>query len=125
MSYFCPQCATGSVEVVCSLELPPDSWWDEIALQAIACARCDFRGLAVYEESRRGALDSEVVNHRGHWVAPETLSAFIEGVAVCPAPGDRACGCVNHEKWGRSDASGRWLGVPESTGEFPLRRAYP
>ena len=123
MLYVCPECDLGAMEVVGSLELPPDNWWDEIALQALACQRCGFRGLAVYEESRRGALGSEAVNHRGHRVAAETVTAFVEGVVQCPAPRDRACACVTHEEWGSSDPSGRWVGVPGSTGTFPLRLA--
>jgi hypothetical protein len=108
------------MEVVGSLELPADSWWDEITLQALACTRCAFRGLAVYEESRRGALDSEAVNHRGHRVKGDAVTALLAGIAACPAPRDSSCRCAAHAKWGRADTFGQWLGVPDSIADFPL-----
>jgi hypothetical protein len=123
MPFLCPDCAAGSLEIVGALELPPDRWWDERALQALACARCGFRGLAVYEESRRGALDSEAVEHGGLRVGAETVVALLGGLAACPAPGNAACRCAAHERWGRAAPSGEWVGVAGVAGGFPLRPA--
>ena len=55
MSFACPECLTKSLKITAKLELPPDSRSDEITVQVVACSRCGFAGVAVYEESRRGA----------------------------------------------------------------------
>lgn len=120
MSFICPDCSGKRLRIASSLELPPDSWWDEITLQVVECPQCGFRGAAVYEESRRGALDSEAWNHGGLRVAEALMRTLIDDIAGCPAPRDSDCRCAGHLRWGRTDASGRWLGVPESAGGFPL-----
>lgn len=123
MSFICPDCAGKRLRIASSLELPPDSRWDEITLQVVECPECGFRGAAVYEESRRGALDSEVWNHRGHRLAAAPLQTLIEDVAACPEPGNSACPCATHQKWGRTDATGQWPGLPQTAGDFPLTLA--
>ena len=123
MSFICPECAGRLLRIVSSLELPPDGWWDEITLQVVECPECGFRGAAVYEESRRGALDSEVWNHRGLRLAEAPLRALIEDVAGCPEPGNADCRCATHQKWSRIGPTGRWIEVPESAGGFPLTPA--
>lgn len=111
------------MQIVSSLEVPPDRWWDEITLQVVECPDCGFRGAGVYEESRRGALDSEAWNHRGHRLAAAPLQALIDGIAACPAPRNSGCRCAAHHRWGRADAKGQWRGLPESEGGFPLTPA--
>jgi hypothetical protein len=123
MPFICPQCSGSRLRIISSLELPPDSWWDEITLQVVECPDCGSGGAAVYEESRRGALDSEVWNHRGVKVAEEQLRTLTDDIAACPTPRNSGCRCATHQKWGRTDAAGRWLGVPESAGGFPLTPA--
>ena len=123
MSFICPECSGGRMRIAASLELPPDRWWDEITLQVVECPDCGFRGAAVYEESRRGALDSEAWNHRGLRLDEATLRTLIQDVAACPEPRNAACRCAAHQRWGRTDAAGRWAGVPESAGGFPLTPA--
>lgn len=123
MSFICPDCSGRRLRIASSLELPPDGWWDEIALQVVQCPECGFRGAAVYEESRRGALDSEAWNHRGLRLAEGPLRTLIEDVAACPEPTSPGCRCATHQRWGRTDAAGRWPGVPESAGGFPLTPA--
>jgi hypothetical protein len=60
MSFVGPECHANSLAITQSIELPPDGRSDEISLQIVACQACGFAGTAVYEESRRGALDSEI-----------------------------------------------------------------
>ena len=122
MPFDCPKCgAPGTLAITSAIELPPDSRSDEIALQLVACARCGFRAAAVYEESRRGSLDSEAVDHAGYRVPAETLSLIAAQVAACPDPGNHACDCASHRRLGRADDSGRWCGLPETAGRFPMR----
>lgn len=123
MSFICPDCSGSCLRIVSSLDLPADGWWDEITLQVVECPDCGFQGAAVYEESRRGALDSEAWNHRGLRLAEAQLRTLIDDIAACPDPRNPDCRCAAHQKWGRTDAAGRWLGVPESAGGFPLTPA--
>lgn len=123
MPFICPDCSGRCLRIASSLEMPPDRWWDEITLQVIECPECGFRGAAVYEESRRGALDSEAWNHRGHRLAAAPLQALIDDVAACPEPGNSDCRCAGHQKWGRTDETGQWLGLPEREDGFPLTSA--
>lgn len=120
MSFICPDCSGRRLRIASSLELPPDRWWDEIALQVVECPDCGFRGAAVFEESRRGALDSEASNHRGHRLPPALLQSLVQGIAACPEPRNPDCRCAAHLEWGRIDAAGQWRGLPESEGTFPL-----
>jgi hypothetical protein len=121
MPFACPNCGTpSSLRITSSIELPPDSRSDEIALQIVACARCGFRGAAVYEESRRGSLDSEAVDHRGYRVPAESLNSLIAQIGACPDPANRGCGCESHRTLGRTDDAGRWSGMPETAGSFRM-----
>ena len=63
MGFVCPRCGKpGTLGITHAIELPatlsPGS--DELALQLLACAACGLHAVAVYEESRRGALDREI-----------------------------------------------------------------
>lgn len=108
MAFRCPACSASSLRITLRLELPPDSRWDEIALQMIACDPCGFAGLAVYQESRRGALDSEIVHHDGYRVSAADLARLELEIESCPAPDSASCDCRAHRTLGRCDASGRW-----------------
>jgi hypothetical protein len=123
MSFICPGRRGNRLRIASSLELPPDRWWDEITLQVVECPECGFRGATVYEESRRGALDSEAWNHRGLRLAEVPLQSLIRDVAACPEPRNSACRCTTHQEWARTDAAGKWLGLPECEGGFPLTPA--
>jgi hypothetical protein len=63
--------------------LPADDQWDEIAVQDLRCSSmgCGFRGIAVYEESRRGALDSECVVHTGYGMSSSNIVPDMKAVA--------------------------------------------
>lgn len=108
MSLICPACTSRTLEIESFLELPPDSRSDEITVQIIGCQRCGFAGVAVYEESRRGGLGQESVDHAGYQVDEDDLAALREKLASCPAPADPHCTCVVHREVGRQDATGRW-----------------
>jgi len=121
----CPECLTpGSLNITLSLELPPDSRSDEITLQVVECSHCEFRGVAIYEESRRGALDSESWQHDGYRVALGDLQALIHTMRQCPEPSKPGCPCPAHQHLGRHGATGRWAGLSDTElhGMFPMQR---
>lgn len=96
MALVCPGCGRPSLRVRKRLELGPNAKWDENALQLVGCSVCSFRGVACYQESRRGALDDEVVHHHG-WIVPQDeYRRLTQLMARCPKPGDRRCGCEAH-----------------------------
>ena len=80
MALQCPDCTLYTLQTAISIELPPDSRSDEIALQVVRCSQCGFSGLAVYEESRRGALDDESVDHRAYRVSAEAVAAVEKAI---------------------------------------------
>jgi hypothetical protein len=121
MPFACPDCGDpAALQITSSIELPADSRSDEIALQVVECARCGFRAAAVYEESRRGSLDSEAVDHAGYRLPGATLDSLVAQIGACPEPGNAGCGCDSHRRLGRTDDSGRWCGVDDATGSFPM-----
>ena len=92
MSFRCPECAApNSLNIARSIELPPDSRSDEIALQIVECAGCGFAGIAVYQESRRGGLDDESVDHTGYVIGEDDLKALRRTLARCTDPKNRHC----------------------------------
>jgi hypothetical protein len=121
MPFLCAECGNPTLAITSAIELPADRRSDEIALQLVACARCGFRAVAVYEESRRGSFDSEAVDHAGYRVTAETLDSIAAQIAACPDPRKTACDCASHRRLGRADDSGRWCGLPETAGWFPMR----
>lgn len=111
MSFNCPKCqSVATLKINQSIELPPDSRSDEIALQLVVCSResCGFRGVAIYEESRRGALDSEHWDHTGYRVSVEVFEKLGSTIARCPDPSRANCQCDSHQKLGGVSLSGRW-----------------
>lgn len=57
-------------------------------LQVLECAGCGFHALAVYRESRHGALDSEAWRHEGYRVSG-------------------GCQCSTHRRLGQQTGSSR------------------
>jgi hypothetical protein len=109
MSFLCPECSTPkSLRITFKLELLSDSRSDEIALQIVECSHCGFAGIAVYEESRRGALDSESFDHTGYRVSADDLKILEETIKQCPEPANRRCECSTHRTLGRKNTLGRW-----------------
>jgi hypothetical protein len=101
----------GALEIIASIQFPPDSRSDDIYLQVVVCGRCGFRGLAVYEESRRGAMDSESWDHTGYRLEPAGLESIVQAIESCPEPNNQACTCSAHRDLGERDAAGRWKGI--------------
>lgn len=86
------------MEITFSLELPPGDSNDEITLQTVKCPACDFRGAAVYRESRRGSLSSESWHHEGYHISDDGLEDLYRALLLCPTPADRNCPCVTHRR---------------------------
>ncbi len=124
MAFLCPDCQRYALNIVATLELPADSRSDEITLQVVTCAQCAFEGLAVYEESRRGALDDDSFNHCGYRVPQDELRAIQRAIKRCPSKKNSHCGCETHRTLGSKSASGRWNGLKDiELGEsFVMRR---
>ena len=88
MPFTCPECSRPDcLMVTAMIELPPDEWSDEIEVEIVECSGCRFRGVAVDEESRRGALDSECTRHVGYRVTEEEF----EIVERCDQTLPRSC----------------------------------
>jgi len=114
MPFQCPSCEQrGGLRIAQAIELPPDSRSDEIALQIVCCDRCDFAGIAVYQESRRGTLDSESFDHTGYRVSVAALKQVRATISRCSKPRDPRCTCAAHRALGSRDRSGRWNGLAE------------
>jgi hypothetical protein len=109
MSFQCPDCKNRkTLQIIERIELPPDSRSDEITLQIVRCQRCQFEAVAIYEESRRGALDSESFDHYGYTIGQDELKALKGLIRRCSDPKNRRCRCESHSALKRKDASGRW-----------------
>ena len=110
MSFLCPECSNKkSLQITSSIELSSDMRSDEIALQVVKCRDCGYEGLAVYEESSRGALDSESVDHYGYYIDQKVLRSTRSLMKRCPKPKDARCTCKSHQKLNQQDPSGRWI----------------
>lgn len=106
MPFICPECSSQSLRITAKIELPPDSRSDEITLQIVRCSRCRFAGIAIYEESRRGATES--FHHTGYHLQADDLKALSSIIKQCPKPGNARCTCSAHRKLRSKNASGRW-----------------
>jgi hypothetical protein len=62
------------MKISSKIKLPPDNRSDEIAVQILTCSKCNFQGIAVYEESRRGSFDYDSFSHQGYFVASDLLN---------------------------------------------------
>lgn len=114
MPFYCPQCKNpGSLEISLSLELPADSRSDEITLQIVACSSCNFRGLAVYEESRRGVMDQDEFEHTGYYTVATGQAELFELMSSCPEPWNVHCQCQAHRTLGSHGPTGRWQGLQQ------------
>ena len=123
MSFYCPDCQRPTLEIGLRMELPSDSRSDEIAVQIVTCSACGFAGVGVYEESRRGALDSESWDHTVYRMPPAALEQLRQALRRCPDPANPRCPCESHQRLGRRNETGRWVG-PEGLGpSFALVRA--
>lgn len=106
MPFICPDCTTATLAITASIALPPDARSDEIDLQIVTCATCDFRAMAIYEASRRGA--EELWHHEGYRVQPAQQDRFQRRIGLCPEPANPYCPCAVHRELGVQDSQGRW-----------------
>jgi hypothetical protein len=96
------------MSISASIELPSDSRSDEITVQILKCPKCGFAGLGIYEETRRGRLDSEIVHHRGYYSNDSTLVSIEKMINQCPKPKKSNCKCRSHLSFCSVDEIGRW-----------------
>lgn len=96
--FVCPQCGAPSLKVVKSMDLPSDGRSDDVILQVTQCSSCSFRGLALYEESRRGGMGDETWEHSGFWASDEAVSEVEDLFSQCSSPRDKRCSCDSHKK---------------------------
>ena len=110
MGFQCPKCeAQKRLNIVSRLEMPPDARSDEISLQIVKCNRCKFESVAIYEESHRGALDSDVFDHYGYTIDQKELKELKALIRQCSEPKNRRCSCDSHRALRRKDSYGRWI----------------
>jgi hypothetical protein len=124
-TFECPECKTGGLSISLSIILPPDSRSDDIILQTVRCRRCNFRGVAIYEESRRGGFDSESWDHRGYRLDREALRDLERQIKACPDKKNKRCRCRSHRALSKMNEYGRWLPPFETDWQlsFHMRRA--
>ena len=101
----CPACQGYSLKIERSMELPPSDV-DETSVQTVKCETCGFRGIAVYEESRRGSMSSDSFRHLGYEVSDEDLQFVENGFRLCPYPQNKDCRCETHLSWAKL----AWIG---------------
>ena len=122
MAFSCPNCGSPrSLTIEVSIALPPDNRSDDIMLQTVRCNACRFRGAAVYEESRRGSMDSESWDHRGYIVDESDLNWLANTINRCPSRKNTKCRCPAHKELGRKDETERWL-MPDN---FSWKKSFP
>lgn len=107
----CPYCSQVSLEISAVLSLPDDSRSDEICFQLFQCTGCGRKAAGAYEESRRGSLDSECVDHYAYQIAESDWERALHLIKLCPDPRQEDCGCCAHRQLGRKNEMGRWLGL--------------
>lgn len=118
-AFICPHCQKPTLEIRAGADLPPDSRDDEIILQSIHCTSCQAAGLAIYQESRRGAEDSEHWSHTGHWLAPEIAQNWHEFLESCALNPDHQ---IQLQTWYHSDFQNSPYAFNQQVG-FPLESA--
>ena len=122
MAFLCPQCDNPSLEIAHALDLPPDARSDEITVQVLRCTNCVFDALAVYEESRRGALDRDCFDHTGYRATPARVRELATQIAACPDPRNPKCPCPSHAALNRV-SNHRWQGLDGTQEPFSLQIA--
>jgi hypothetical protein len=108
MGLICPACSLDSLTITSKIELPPNERSDEVTLQLIECKKCGFQGVAVYEESRRGKIDSDTFSHRGYTVSSELLNKIKEMINHCPDQNNARCRCKTHRHFIDLYRAGNW-----------------
>lgn len=100
MDFKCPSCEGNSLKIDMSLELAAGDV-DETSVQTVKCETCQFRGIAVYRESRRGSFDSDSFWHVGFEVSDGDLEFVLSGLRLCPDRANKHCQCQTHLAWAK------------------------
>lgn len=79
-NFLCPECNEKFLKITHSLSLGPDYRSDERLLQIIKCTECNFEGIAIFEESRRGSLDGESWSHTGYKSSDGILQKVLQTI---------------------------------------------
>lgn len=111
MAFECPSCKANALDITLSLEFPSDAQSDEITLQIVTCVNCQFQGVAVYQESRRGSLASESWHHDGYQISKSAIEDLSKVMELCPSPGDSECSCPSHRSLGKVNKQQYWDGL--------------
>lgn len=76
----------------------------------------------MYEEARRGALNTESWEHTGYRMGGDELAVLAESIRCCPDPKNPHCRCPVHIILGRR-SFGRWVGLRgfDILDRFPMR----
>lgn len=96
MALACPACGAADCELLQGIALPPDGSSDEIDLQAGQCRACRQPFGALYEESRRGALDHECWHHYVITRDAEEARGLAALIEACPDRDNTNCQCEVH-----------------------------
>lgn len=96
MALACPACGAADCELLQGIALPPDGSSDEIDLQAGRCRACQEPFGALYEESRRGALDHECWHHYVITRDAEEARGLAALIQACPDRDNTNCRCAVH-----------------------------
>ena len=96
MPFVCPNCKQPQLTIRHSIDLPGDVRWDDISVQTVVCGACRFTGAAVYQASRRGGLDDEIVHHTGYAMDRGDFTLWDGLLATCPSPQKVSCTCDAH-----------------------------
>ncbi len=124
MSFQCPECKDQqSLEIEASLQLFKGRCDNEITLQIVVCQRCQFIGAAVYEEGRRGSVDTRAWKHVGYIFDDADLGELRALIQACPDQLNPTCACPAHVKLGICDGHGDWVGLEQFNprDRFPMR----
>jgi hypothetical protein len=105
------------------MELMPGGDDDEVTLQTIACDACGFKGIAVYRESRHGALGQKLWHHHGHAISEKFLEAIQLALLKCPDPGNRCCRCETHAAFGGRNWTDLAQNGIDAHKKFPMEKA--
>ncbi len=110
-AFRCPQCRQCALKINAHLEIPGDRDWDEITLQMVSCSNCGLGALGVYQEARRGRLDSETWSHTCYRLDPQDVLRVAAIISSCPRPYDSSCLCSAHLELGLTNSKLQWDGI--------------
>lgn len=83
MQEFVWQGSDTPVIITRSVDLPSDNTFDDISIQTLESDDKETKAVGIYQESRRGALDSEIVHHEAHMVATGVFDIVVAALDAC------------------------------------------